>query len=395
MNNGNEKKVAFINQRYGLEVNGGSEYYTRIVAEHLSDIYDVHVITTKAVDYMTWEDFYTEDYEEINNVKVHRFSVDRPRRMKDFNKINGRILNDPAHTIKDEEEWIDEQGPLSSKLVAYIRDHADEYDVFIFVTYLYYTTSKGLPQVAEKSILIPTAHDEPYIYFKVFEDIFRMPRAIVFLTEEEKMFVQTKFRNKNVLNDTMAVGIDVPTEIDADKFCSDHKVDDYIIYVGRIDEGKNCHVLFRYFDEYKKRNPGNLKLLLMGKSVIDVPKNPDIINLGFVSEEEKYNGISGAKALILPSKFESLSISVLEALSICTPIIVDGECEVLKGHCVKSNAGLYYRNYFEFEGCLNYILNNPEEAKAMGENGKKYVDNNYTWTVIIDKFKTMIETVCS
>ena len=133
----------------------------------------------------------------------------------------------------------------------------------------------------------------------------------------------------------------------------------------------------------------------MGKSVIDVPKHPDIINLGFVSEEEKYNGISGAKALILPSKFESLSISVLEALSIRTPIIVDGECEVLKGHCVKSNAGLYYRNYFEFEGCLNYMLNNPTKAAEMGENGKKYVDNNYTWDVIVEKFRIMIEKMCS
>ena len=395
MNVSNRKKIAFINQRYGLEVNGGSEYYTRIIAEHLTDIYEVHVITTKALDYMTWEDSYSADEEVINGVTVHRFSVDRPRKMKDFNKINGYILDHPDHTKEEEQQWVDEQGPLSTTLIDYIQAHADDYDVFLFVTYLYYTTSKGLPKVADKSILIPTAHDETYIYFKIFEDIFRLPQAIVFLTDEEKQFVQTKFQNKDVLNDIMAVGIDVPANIDADKIKRERNITNYIIYVGRIDEGKNCHILFRYFQEYKKRNPGDLKLILMGKNVISIPKHPDIISLGFVSEEEKYNGIAGAKALILPSQYESLSISVLEALSIETPIIVNGVCEVLKGHCIKSDAGLYYRNYFEFEGCINYILQNKENALIMGSNGKKYVEQNYTWDVIISKFKKMIDTVSS
>ena len=158
-----KKKIAFINQRYGLEVNGGSEYYTRIVAEHLTEEYDVHVITTKALDYMTWEDYYTKDEEVINGVTVHRFSVDRVRKAAKFDQINGYILNHPEHTVEEEQQWVDEQGPLSTKLIKYIENGADDYDVFLFVTYLYYTTTKGLPKVAGKAILIPTAHDEPYI----------------------------------------------------------------------------------------------------------------------------------------------------------------------------------------------------------------------------------------
>lgn len=41
--------------------------------------------------------------------------------------------------------------------------------------------------------------------------------------------------------------------------------------------------------------------------------------------------------LILPSEFESLSMVVLEAMYLKTPVIVNGKCPVLRGHCTKSN----------------------------------------------------------
>lgn len=387
------KKIAFVNQRYGLEVNGGSEYYTRLIAEHLTSCYEVHVITTKALDYMTWKDYYTESEEVIHDVYVHRFPVDHPRNQSTFDEINAKMLTSTEHTIEDEKRWVEEQGPVSSKLVQYIVENKDNFELFFFVTYLYYTTSVGLPGVAEKAVLIPTAHDEPYIHFSMFKDIFSAPQGFVFLTDEEQNLVHHLFGNENILYDTMAVGIDVPEHIDAQEFTQKIKCDNYIIYVGRIDEGKGCHWMFRYFKEYKRRNNSSLKLVLMGKSVIPVPDDPDIINMGFVSEEDKYNGIAGATALILPSKYESLSISALEALSIKTPVIMNGECEVLKGHCIKSNAGLYYKGYFEFEACLQYMENHPDVWKQMGENGKRYVDSYYKWDVIISKFDQMINEI--
>lgn len=387
------KKIAFINQRYGLEVNGGSEYYTRLMAEHLKDNYEVHVITTKAIDYMSWEDYYQCDEEIINGIMVHRFSVEHPRDINKFNKINSKLLRGKLRK-REEKDWINEQGPYCPLLVKYIIQHRHEYDVFIFVTYLYYTTTKGLLEVAEKSIMIPTAHDEPYIDLNIFKQIFCAPRAIVFLTEEEKMYVHKKFKNQNIKNDIIAIGVDIDSGIvDIEKYKRTKKLSDYIVYVGRIDEGKNCPEMFRYFIEYKKRNPSDLKLVLVGKSVIEVPEHKDIISMGFVSEEEKYNAIAGARALILPSKYESLSISVLESLKLGTPIIVNGKCEVLKGHCKKSNAGLYYENYFEFEGCLKYILGNTQTADIMGMNGKNYIRDNYEWGIIVERFTRLIESI--
>ncbi|SHK68011.1 Glycosyltransferase involved in cell wall bisynthesis [Anaerocolumna jejuensis DSM 15929] len=389
------QKIAIINQRYGLEVNGGSEFYTRQIASKLKDYYEIEILTTRAIDYMTWADYYPEGLQNVDGIPVRRFSVKRTRDMKKFNNINAELLTSPVHNEELETRWTEEQGPLSIDLIKYIETYRNDYDVFIFVTYLYYLTVTGLPLVAEKAILIPTAHDEPYAYFQIYNKIFNLPKAIVYLTEEEKNFVQNKFLNKHIYNDVLGAGIDVPDVIKAGEFRSKYKIlNEYIIYVGRIDYGKNCDWLFRYFTEYKKRhNTSDLKLILMGKEVMEVPNHPDIISLGFVSDEDKFNGLAGAKVLILPSEFESLSISVLEAMAISVPVVVNGKCEVLKGHCIKSKAGLYYHNYFEFEEILNYIFKYDGIYQQMKKNAKEYIIKNYQWNTIIERFKTIIQSI--
>lgn len=392
------KKIALVNQRYGLEVNGGSEYYTRLIAERLTDAFEVDVITTKAMDYTDWENRYTADEEDINGVHVRRFAVEKPR-AKDFNEYNGKYLSkiaDGNFSEDDEQIWFEKQGPYCPDAIEFIRKNRNNYDAFIFVTYLYYLTVMGMPEVAGKSIFIPTAHEEPFIHFKTFEKLFPLPKAYVFLTDEEKALVQDLFPETcNIPCRVMGTGVEIPCTPDEAAFRRKFGISgNYIIYVGRIDEGKDCPTLFKYFIEYKNRRPdSSLKLVLMGKAVCDIPKHPDIFSLGFVSEEDKFSGISAAKALVLPSKFESLSISVLEAMTLSVPVIVNGVCEVLKGHCTKSNGGLYYMNYFEFEGILDYIFTHDNEYSALCKNAADYIEKNYRWDVIMGKFKEVIDSI--
>ena len=388
-------KIAIINQRYGLEVNGGSEYYTRMIAEQLNKKYDVEVLTTCAIDYASWKNYYKEGEEELNGVKVRRFPAERERKQKEFSEVTLRIFQANQRTEELEREWVEKQGPYAPKLVEYIEREKDNIDVFIFVTYLYYFTAVAMPKVAEKSILIPTAHDEPYLEFETYKRVFKCPKAYIFLTEEEQELVYRKFGTKDKFTRQTAVGIEVPEAVDKNRFLEKYKITDpYMIYVGRIDEGKNCHWMFKYFLEYKKRHPkSDLKLVLMGKAVIPVPDNKDIINLGFVSEEDKYDGVAGCEFLVLPSEFESLSLSVLEAMELGRPVLVNGNCEVLKGHCKKSNAGFYYRNYFEFEGEVDYLMTHKQEYDIMCYNAKKYVEQNYKWDVVLRKFDETIQYV--
>ena len=388
-----KKKIAIINQRYGLEVNGGSELYSRQIAERLIARYDVEVLTSCAVEYVKWSNYYKEGVETINGVTVRRFKTVHERIPKIFSALDSYMLSNPDADVETSDKWIENMGPYCPELVEYVDEHQDEYEAIIVVTYLYYTAVKSIVRIKDKAIFIPTAHQEPFIHFDMYKKVFGAADAFVFLTDEEKDLVHAIFHNEDVPYEVMGVGVDVPEHVDSERFKKKYNLDEYIIYVGRIDEGKDCPRLFKYFLEYKKRNKNNLKLVLMGKAVCDIPKSPDIISLGFVSDEDKFDGIKGAKALILPSKFESLSISVLEAMTLSIPVIVNGICDVLKGHCVKSNGGLYYKNYFEFEGCVNYMLEHPEEYKMLCANARKYVEDYFQWDDIMKKFDRIIERV--
>lgn len=391
------KKVAFVVQRYGAEVNGGAETLARQMAEHLNKEYDVSVLTTKALDYITWEDYYKEDYEVINQVRVRRFPVDKPRNIKEFSRLCKKVLDNEKHTLAMEEEWFDKQGPYSPGLIQYIKDNKDNYDVFIFMTYLYYTTVKGLPAVKDKAVLIPTAHDEAPVYLKTFREIFNMPRGIFYLTHEECEFTQKLFNNSNIINNNGygGSGIEIPDSVNADFIKDKYGIEDYIVYAGRIDVSKGCKELFKYFKKYKRHNKNNLKLVLIGKEVMRVPHNSNIISLGFVSEQEKYDVMAGARALIMPSAFESLSIVVLEALGLGIPVICNGKCDVLKGHCKRSGAGIAYEDYRQFEAAINRVINeigsDGDLCRAIRNNAMEYVRNNYTWDIIMKRFNEVIE----
>lgn len=391
-----KRKLAFVVQRYGLEVNGGAELHCRQLVEHLADEFDIEVLTTKAIDYVTWKNEYKKDVDVINGITVRRFGVDKPRNNSKFNRISAQVIGVP-HKIALEDEWFDSQGPYCPSLIRYIEENEEQYDIFVFMTYLYYTTVKGLPKVAKKAILIPTAHDEPPIYLDYFNRLFNMPQGIFYNTIEEKAFIEQKFHNANILNNDGfgGVGVEVPAHIESDELAWTKGIDNYIVYIGRIDEAKGCKQLFSYYEKYKERNPKqkDLKLVLMGKPVMDIPKREDIVSLGFVSDETKFNVLAGAKFLLMPSQFESLSMVVLEALTLKVPVLVNGRCLVLRGHCIHGNAGLYYQSFYEFEGCINYLLTHPKERECMGQNGWNYVNDNYRWEVIVWRFKEMVEAV--
>lgn len=388
-----KNKICLVVQRYGLEVNGGAELQCRLFAEQLIKRYpQVHVVTTKAIDYMTWKNEYSCDEETINGVVVHRFSVEKERNINEFNEINGEFLRNGLPESR-EQEWVDKQGPYCPSAIRYIEENREFYDVFIFYTYLYYTSVMGIPKVREKAIVVPEAHDEPFHKMKIFQNVFIGSRSFFFNTDEEQKLVHNLYHNENIPSKIGGIGVNIPLDVDGSRFRMKYGVNKYMIYAGRIDEGKNCGQLFRYFQEYKKRNMFDLKLALIGKAVIDIPESEDIISLGFVDDQDKFDGIAGAEMLVLPSEFESLSMVVLEAMSVYTPVIVNGKCPVLKGHCIKSNGGFYYNNYFEFEGEVNYILTHEEETKVMCENAKKYVDSNYQWDVIIERLCSLIEAI--
>lgn len=396
------KKIAIINQRYGAEVNGGSESYTKLIAEHLRSYFDVTVLTTTAIDYDTWKNEYPAGPEKVNGVRVLRFPVRRERSMQIFRIVNKCTFALKKIHIHTDRMWVNAQGPETPQLIRYIKQHAAEYDVFIFVTYLYYTTVMGLPQVAEKAVLIPTAHDEPYIHLPIYRPLFQKAAGIIYLTQEEKEFVHQTFHNAYLPHTVIGIGIDLPVQFQKPEtvrkaetqFRTKYQIrGEYMIYAGRVDLGKNCKEMFTFLKTYKRRHPdSHLQLVIVGKAAMPIPKCKAIRYLGYVSEEDKYAAIAAAKWLWLPSRFESLSIALLEGMALGTPGFVNGDCEVLKGHCMRSGAGVYYSGYEDFERKMEEISGYGDARyHQMSGKAREYVETNYQWDGVVEKFCRMFD----
>ena len=386
------KKIAFVIHRYGLEVNGGAEYHCRVLAEHMTALYQVDVLTSCALNYTPWDNFYHSGVEDLNGVHVYRFPIEKIRDSILYEDLSKNI----GQGDKDiEEQWIIEKGPYCPALIDCLRECADKYEAVIFFTYAYYPTVKGIGLHLKKSILIPTAHDEPSVYYPIYRGVFQAARAILYNSVEEKEFIIEQFHTERKPSRLTCVGIDIPDDKgNLPEKLQEYK-DNYIVYVGRVSKSKNFCELNRNFIEYKKRYPSQLKMVVVGK--IDegmvLYHSKDIIYMGFVSESEKNAILKNAKLLVMPSLYESLSLVILESMALGKPILVNGKCAVLKGQCIRSNAGLYYTNYFEFEACLNYIFSNADAYIQMCENGCDFVRKNYDWNKVVTEVKNLIEEI--
>jgi glycosyltransferase involved in cell wall biosynthesis len=146
---------------------------------------------------------------------------------------------------------------------------------------------------------------------------------------------------------------------------------------------------------YKEERRSDLKLILLGKSAMKIPEDEDIIPLGFVSEEDKFNGIAASDFMIMPSKYESFSMVIMESWACKKAVLVNGRCDVLKGHCLRSNGGLWYESYEEFKECLDLLISDDRLRAKMGENGKQYVEENYSWPKIEEKYLRLLDTLNS
>jgi len=384
-------KIAFVIQRYGKEVMGGSELHCRQIAERLTARgHDCTVFTSAAKDYISWKNEYSTGKTILNGVGIERFPVIKERDIFSFNEYSDWIFSN-VHTQNDEIEWMNRQGPESPELIQALEKEQDNFDIFIFFTYLYYNTFRGLPKIKNKKVLVPTAHDEPALYLEIMKDVFASPDAFVFNTESEKTMLSRRFSFEGKYQDIVGVGVDIPKVKESQSFFQKYGVSSpFILYAGRIEKGKGCEELFQYFLKYHKKNK-NLSLVLIGKLLLELPAHPQIKCLGFVPPEDKDAAMDSALVTVHPSHFESLCMAALESMALRTPILVQGKTDPLKQHCLKGNGGLAFSNYDEYEAMLDLFLSNPRLRQVLGEHGRRYVEEKYSWERIIEKYERMFK----
>jgi glycosyltransferase involved in cell wall biosynthesis len=384
-------KLAIVVQRYGADINGGAELHARYVAERLARHAQVTVLTTCAREYLTWRDEYPAGVEHINGVPAHRFPVDHERNIKTFARWSDRVF-EHQHSYLDELRWMDAQGPTSSALMNYIRSNRHAYDYFFFFSYRYYHAYHGTRAVPERAILVPTAERDAAIGLGITPPLFRGVRAVMYNSPEERRLIQAATHNEDVPGVVVGIGSEIPVEARGDRFRQKFGITGrFALYLGRIDENKGCKELFAFFLQALPALPKGLGLVLVGKEILPIPDHPRIRHLGFLYDQDKYDALAAADLLVMPSYYESLSMVALEAWALGKPVLANGKCEVLRGQCIRSKAGLYYESQAEFVETLRAIADGRTLNTALGRNGQQFFQQHYAWPVIEQKYLDMLQ----
>lgn len=417
-------RIAFVVQRYGREVIGGAEHHCRMVAEHLvrrEEIQAVHVFTTCSLDYMAWDSHYAPGPEEIDGVRVERFAGARSRKSRMHGALSGLLMPPPGPFAGPvarlqrhwppvaradlERRWIVAQGPEVPALLSRLEEVRDRYDAFVFMTYLYYPTVRGLERVpALRRVLVPTAHDEPPIRLRLYRRVFSLPAAIAFNTDVERDFILREFDVKAPVLDVIGTGIELsPT--------TSNEVRDrpYLLYVGRLEANKGIRELARAFLFFKRKYASasllgedgdgyrvrDLQLVIAGGGRVRLPRHRDIVRQGFVTEPQKRALMEGCEALIMSSRFESLSLVMLEAWTLGRAVVVERECEVATGHIRACGGGVGYHGRVELAESLLALLSDPSERRRMGEAGRRYVEARYAWPRVEERWLSLLDRLAT
>src|SRR4029450_5127023 len=215
---------------------------------------------------------------------------------------------------------------------------------------------------------------------------------VMYNSYEERAMIQAATHNEQVPGVVVGIGSEIPATSDAPRFRKKFDIRrPFAIYVGRVDENKGCKELFDFFQRYAATFPRGLDLVLVGSAIMSVPQHPRIHHLGFVDDIDKFDAIAASDLLIMPSFFESLSMVALEAWALGKPVLANAKCDVLKGQCIRSNAGLYYESGAEFVETLRAIEFNKWIAGSLGKNGRQYYRDNYDWPVVERKYLDMLQ----
>jgi glycosyltransferase involved in cell wall biosynthesis len=384
-------KLACVIHRFGADIAGGSEGHCRLIAEHLAASHDVSIVTTTAHDHVTWANHFDAGQSQIGPLTVFRFPVERPRDLHRFRDISDHVFADRA-SPEEEEQWFRENGPYAPALLDFLRQRAHEFDLVLFWSFRYYDAFFGLPLAANRAILVPTAEEDPLIHVDVLRHYFAQPRGYLFLTPEEEALVGDRVPGATP-RQIIGCGLDDPAAVDRAILPRVGIADPYVLYLGRIDPNKGCDRLIRYFIRYMAATGTRVQLVLAGPANMPVPDHPSITRLGFVDDATRDALLAGARALIMPSPYESLSMVLLEAWNHRTPALVNARCAVLKGQVLRADGGLYYQSSMEFAGALDYLLTHRDEASHLGAQGRAYVDREYRWPTVLAKIETLFQDV--
>lgn len=378
--------ITIVSPWYGPDTIGGAETQARSLARslHAREV-AVQVWSSTARDSFHPTDVahYSAGHGEVDGIPVWRF---RPtpadeRGVPLFVRRRPGMLPDldqfPPHELRL-------LGSLLGSDELYAAILAERVHMrFIFLPYPFPTTFWGALLAPEQSYLLPCLHNEPYAYYSTYRYLFRQVRGVLANSFAEADLIRRLYGVPDKRVHVPGEGIDLHPRGEGAAFRRRYGLPDpaLLLYVGRRDESKNIALLLAYVREYWASRAIPLKLVLIGQGDVAVPGPlaPLVLDLGYVSAQDKYDAYAAADVFIQPSIYESFSIVLMEAWLQGTPALVNGHCAVTADHCQRSGGGLIFRDFGTFAAALDLLLARPDAQQALGARGREYVLATCNW----------------
>lgn len=387
-------RLAFVVPRYGPEVLGGAETFARQFAEHLpAGEFAVTILTTCARDLVTWRNEVPPGETDIGGLRVLRFPVDHRRRdARLFQDLTNRANRGEPLSPDDQAAWL-ENAAHSPELYHHLACHGDDYDLLLFLPYLFGTTLYGSAVWPDKSVVCPCLHDEPYAYFDDVRAMLQSVQGLMFISAPEQVMAEDRLGVRHPAARLVGFGLD-RFEADAGRFRQKFNVTGpFILYAGRLDPSKNLLELISHFLAYRPSHPDReLRLVLAGNGPLSVPDHPGVLPLGFLERRDLCDAYAAATIFCQPSLVESYSIVLMEAWLAGTPVLVHGQCPVTRHHALRSRGGLYFTSAAEFAGALDWFLDHPQKRQRMAALGRTYVQREFSWSTALQRFRDAVST---
>jgi glycosyltransferase involved in cell wall biosynthesis len=379
------RSVAFVCPRFadGFTV-GGAEVLLAALARRAVRLgYEVEFLTTCARNHFTWANEIEPGERVVDGLRVRFFPVDADRDTVSFLKAQASINRGRGAREATQQIWL--RNSVNSRLlIEHLRRHGHTYERIVAGPYLFGLIYFAVQVHPAKVRLLPCLHDEAFAYLSCMRDLFRAVGGFIFNSEPEQRLAQRLYGIDPDAGRIVGIGID-PFEVTPGAFRAARGIDrPYLIYCGRREPLKGTPLLLDYFRAFRRRTGRDVALVLTGSGPVEIPADlrRDVLDAGFVGEETKRSAMADALVFCHPSVNESLSIVLLESWMSGTPALVHGRGDVLRDQCRKSNGGLWFRCYPEFEESLLLLLDREELRRQMARSGRRYVERDYSWPAV-------------
>jgi glycosyltransferase involved in cell wall biosynthesis len=386
-------RLGLVPARFGSNLVGGAEIVLGQMARRLlARGWEVEILTTCALDHHGWENLLPAGKSMEGGILVRRFPTvvtPGPERAR----LEQAILSGASLRLDEQQRWMN-AGMRSPELFHYLLDHAGEYRAIVFTPYLFWITFACSQVAPERSVLWTCLHDEPYAYLDLFQPLLTGVAGLLFQTPPEHELAH-RLVETPAPHALTGCGVEVPDRYDPEGFRRRHGIEGrFLLYAGRREGAKGWETLLEQLARVRVRRELPFTLVTMGAGPVRPPAAiaDRVIDVGFLSDDERDAAFAAADAYVQPSRFEAFSRTIMEAWLAGTPVVASGGSEVVRYHCERSGAGLLYNDDNELEECLAFLAEAPEIAAELAGRGRGYVLDNYRWDTVLDNVEAALCT---